>query len=339
MKSLREPCFDNVLRMLRHEPTSRPVLFEFFLNARLYQRLLGARQYTDKTPRAYARNMINAFGAAGYDYASFAGGWLFDFTRNSQAHLQTVSLNEGAIITDRASFDAYTWPDLSHLDTSILRDLEADLPPGMKLMVYTPNGVLENVVDLMGYETLCLLLSDDPQLVADVFERVGETLLAFYRQALAYRSVGLVMVNDDWGFKTQPMLAPADMRAYVLPWHRRIVETAHAAGRPAVLHACGQIESLMDDVIDDLKYDGKHSFEDAICPVEDAYKRWGSRIAILGGLDLDFMVRSDPETIYRRAQRMLVAAPTGYGLGTGNSVPEYVPDENYFAMTRAALEA
>jgi len=28
----------------------------------------------------------------------------------------------------------------------------------------------------------------------------------------------------------------------------------------------------------------------------------------------------------------------GYALGTGNSVPDYVPDENYFAMTRAALE-
>jgi uroporphyrinogen decarboxylase len=28
----------------------------------------------------------------------------------------------------------------------------------------------------------------------------------------------------------------------------------------------------------------------------------------------------------------------GYALGTGNSVPDYVPDEGYFAMTRAALE-
>ena len=27
-----------------------------------------------------------------------------------------------------------------------------------------------------------------------------------------------------------------------------------------------------------------------------------------------------------------------YALGAGNSVPEYVPDENYFAMIRAALD-
>ena len=26
----------------------------------------------------------------------------------------------------------------------------------------------------------------------------------------------------------------------------------------------------------------------------------------------------------------------GYALGTGNSIPAYVPDDNYFAMTSAA---
>jgi len=29
----------------------------------------------------------------------------------------------------------------------------------------------------------------------------------------------------------------------------------------------------------------------------------------------------------------------GYALGTGNSVPEYVPDANYFAMISAAIQA
>ena len=338
MISKRTPRFENVLRMLRREPTDRPVLFEFFLNQRLYRRLLGDRMLAEQTPLAYARNMVRAFAAAGYDYGLFAGGWLFDFKRNARPNLNTVSLNEGAIITDRAGFEAYTWPDPSVCDYSSLRMIENDMPDGMKLMIYTPNGVLENVISLVGYDNLCLLLLDDPRLAADIFERVGETLLAFYRRALQFRSVGLVMVNDDWGFKTQPMLAPAQMREYVFPWHRRIVETAHAAGRPAVLHACGNLELLMDDIIDDLKYDGKHSYEDGICPVEDAYRRWNERVAILGGIDIDYMVRSPPEAIYNRARRLLEMAPTGYGLGTGNSVPEFIPDENYFAMTRAALE-
>ena len=90
----------------------------------------------------------------------------------------------------------------------------------------------------------------------------------------------------------------------------------------------------MDDIIDDIKFDAKHSFEDVIIPVEQAYEKWGSRIAILGGIDMDFMCRSTPEQIRQRCEAMLAKAATrgGYALGTGNSVPEYVPYCNYLAM-------
>ncbi|HUU70348.1 MAG TPA: uroporphyrinogen decarboxylase family protein, partial [Planctomycetota bacterium] len=110
--------------------------------------------------------------------------------------------------------------------------------------------------------------------------------------------------------------------------------------KPAILHACGQLESVMDDIIDDMKYDGKHSYEDKILPVEEAYERWSGRIAILGGIDVDFVCRSTPEQVRARSLAMLKRAETrgAYALGTGNSVPEWVPDENYLAMISAALD-
>jgi len=37
-------------------------------------------------------------------------------------------------------------------------------------------------------------------------------------------------------------------------------------------------------------------------------------------------------------KQIVAAARGGYGLGTGNSVPEYVPRENYFAMLSAATD-
>ena len=94
----------------------------------------------------------------------------------------------------------------------------------------------------------------------------------------------------------------------------------------------------MDDIIDDMRYDGKHSYEDTICPVEEMYERYHDRIAILGGIDLDFVCRSTPEAVHARAKAMLErsASRGGYALGSGNSIPAYVPDANYFAMTSAA---
>jgi len=176
-------------------------------------------------------------------------------------------------------------------------------------------------------------------LTREIFDAVVSRLVEFYRILVQHDAVGAIIGNDDWGFKTQPMISPADMRRYVIPWHKRIAEVAHAAGKPAIMHSCGNLTVLMDDIIDDIGYDAKHSFEDAIMRVEDAYDTYGERIAIMGGIDVDFVIRSEPEQVYSRSKAMLERAAErgGYALGTGNSVPEYVPDEQYFAMISAAV--
>ena len=199
--------------------------------------------------------------------------------------------------------------------------------------------VLENVTYIMGYENLCLQLADDPELVAEVADGVGSRLLRYYELAAVHPGVGACIVNDDWGFHTQTLLSAADLRTYITPWHKKMVQVIHAAGKPAILHSCGQLESVMDDIIDDIGFDAKHSFEDAILPVERVYDRYASRIAILGGLDVDFLCRATPDAVYDRARRMLEKTGCkGYALGSGNSIPYYVPVEGWAAMVCAALE-
>jgi uroporphyrinogen decarboxylase len=57
-------------------------------------------------------------------------------------------------------------------------------------------------------------------------------------------------------------------------------------------------------------------------------------------MDIDFVCRHSPDEVYRRSKAMLERGSRGgYALGTGNSVPEYIPQENYFAMIAAALDA
>ncbi len=101
-----------------------------------------------------------------------------------------------------------------------------------------------------------------------------------------------------------------------------------------MLHSCGYANDIMDDVIDYMNFDAKHSFEDIIFTVEDSYDKWGDRIALLGGIDVDFLIKSSPEQIKKRARNMLEKSfdKGGYALGSGNSIPEYIPVENYLAM-------
>ncbi len=337
-----EPDFNQLLKVLRREKPDRPTLFEFIMGGPVLEKLAGEPVDWDGPGIERVRAYIRAFHAGGYDYA-VVPAWETDFIsfpKEESDAKASRSQNEGTVIHDEATFEAYAWQNLNPAAYEILETLRPDVPEGMKLVACAMGGVEENMVELVGYQDLCFMQIDEPELVKQIADAIGSRLLAHYEEVLKYDTVGAVMVNDDWGFKTQTMFPPEFLREYVVPWHRKFAAVAHAAGRPVLMHSCGNLREVWDDIIDDIKVDGKHSYEDGIQPVEEAYEEYGSRIAILGGIDMDFLCRKTPEEIYKRSAEMIERTNgcQGYALGSGNSIASYVPIENYEAMTRAVLE-
>ena len=333
-----KPDFNNLLLALQREVPERPTLFEFYFNERLYSRLVPGPTPTNQA--ALHRRTIKTFHRLGYDFATILLPG-FQFTEpDLRETKETFSLNEGAVIRNQKEFDSFEWPDPEEADYDLLNQLSKDLPQGMKLIPYSPDGVLENVVRLMGFDVLCYKLFDDPQLVEDVFEQVGSRLVRYYEKVIPYECVGAGLSNDDWGFNTNTLISTDTLRRLVFPWYKQIVENFHAAGKPVILHSCGYFENIIEDIIEDIRFDGRHSYEDDIMPVEKAYEEYHDRIAIMGGIDVNFICRSTPQEVYDRSKSMLErsAERGGFALGTGNSVPEYIPDENFFALVRAALD-
>ncbi|MDW7656040.1 MAG: uroporphyrinogen decarboxylase family protein [Bacillota bacterium] len=327
------PDFNNILRVLRRQSPTRPTLFEFFLNDALYDQLCQGRVFRDDDGLGSWRKRLYAYWIAGYDYLTIMASD-FRFPTPAVPHLASKSQNVPGPITDRASFQAYHWLEPDDFDHSRLSVIADELPHGMRLIVWGPGGVLENVTSLLGFEQLCYMQAEDPDLLQEICDNVGSRLVRYYERAVVHPAVGAIISNDDWGFQSQTMLSPAAMRQYIFPWHKKIAATAHAVGKPVILHSCGNLREVWEDIIEDMAYDGKHSFEDKIQPVESVYEQYGSRIAIMGGFDLDFICRSTPVQIRARVQAMLsqVGDRGGFAVGTGNSVPYYVPTENYLAM-------
>ncbi|GAF91939.1 unnamed protein product, partial [marine sediment metagenome] len=148
-----------------------------------------------------------------------------------------------------------------------------------------------------------------------------------------------VFPGDDMGFRSGTLLSPDDLRKYIVPWHRKFAEMTHAAALPYFLHSCGDLGEVMDDFINDVGIDAKHSFEDAITPAGEAKRRWGGRIGILGGVDVDVLTRRTPRQIRAYVRKLIdQCAPGGrFAVGSGNSIPDYVPVENYMTMIDEAL--
>lgn len=129
------------------------------------------------------------------------------------------------------------------------------------------------------------------------------------------------------------MVSPKFMRSKFIPQLQKMVDIAHQYDKLFLLHSCGKMYSLMNDLIE-IGVDGKHSYEDKISPVENIYQQYSDQIAILGGVDVHLLSTGYEDQIRSRTRDILnVCAANGhYVLGTGNSVFNYIPINNYLVM-------
>jgi uroporphyrinogen decarboxylase len=209
----------------------------------------------------------------------------------------------------------------------------------MGLVACHAGGVFEHLSWIMSLEGLAWALADDRELVRAVADRIGGLMLLVYEHLVELPGLVAVFPGDDMGFKTGTLISPSDLRELVLPWHARFASLAHARGKPYFLHSCGNLAAILPDLVDGVGIDGKHSFEDVILPAEAFQERWGGRIATLGGVDLNIL-SAGPEAAVRSRTRSLIetCGPRGrFAVGSGNSIPSYVPVRNYLAMVDEAL--
>jgi uroporphyrinogen decarboxylase len=239
------------------------------------------------------------------------------------------------LITTWEEFEKYPWPDPEKASTRALEWYEKNLPDDMCVIGSGGFGHFAEYLSwLMGYETLCYALFENRDLVKEIAQRLLAMYRVWVRRLLEFERVKIIWASDDMGYKTGPLISPADLREFVFPGHCAMAAAAHDAGRPYVLHSCGNLETIMDELIADVKIDAKHSFEDTIESVSDAKKKYGDRIAVLGGIDVDFLCRATEQDIRGRVRHTLDACVRGggYCLGTGNSVANYIPLNNYLVM-------
>lgn len=154
-----------------------------------------------------------------------------------------------------------------------------------------------------------------------------ETMCQFSRCAA-------INVGDDMGHRLATLIDPDDIREFFVPWQKRIIDVAHVHEKVVIFHVCGQVEAIMDDLIDTVGIDAKHSTQDAIEPITVAKQRWGERVGLLGGIDVDFLTRAQPDDVRPYVRNILDACMPGgeFALGVGNLGADTIPTENYLAV-------
>lgn len=336
-----QPDYRHFEEVVRNRRPKRLPLYEHVVSTEIMERVLGQpfASLRKEKPAEYFRHFCRFFQEMTYDTVSFEAGIISILPGNG-----AIYGGRPGPIQSRADFAGYPWADLPRLYREQyvpdFNALVAALPAGMKIVGGVGNGVFEISEDLVGLEYLPLMEVDDPELYTELFARIGDTMNIIWQDMLLRYgdSFAACRFGDDLGFKSSLLTNPGTVRTNILPQYRRVINTIHAAGRPFLWHSCGCIFEVMDEVIA-LGINAKHSNEDGIAPFSRWIRDYGSRIGLLGGFDMDFLCQKKPDEIFEAVVRLGTeyrATARGYALGSGNSIPDYVPVENYLAMVRGA---
>ena len=334
--------------MLRQGTPERVHHIELFLDAEVQEeicRRYGLLDGLDSTdPFFDLQRQIRVQRHLGYDYVR-ASLENLEMPLNRATAIDTAALQRDGgrrymdehrgPITNWDEFHAYPWPDVSKATTRALDWYSEHLPDDM--CIIGSGGFAhfaEYLTWLMGYESLCYALYDQRDLVSAIRDRLTAMFEASLALMLQYDRLRIVWGSDDMGFRSATLISPDDLREFVLPGHKLMAKMSHETGRPYLLHACGNLREIMEDLIEDVQIDAQHSFEDTIVDVIEWKRIYGRRIGILGGIDVDFMCRASAEQVRERVRATLDACMPGggYCLGSGNSVANYIPVANYLAM-------
>lgn len=339
-----EPDYRNVLQVVCNERPRRLPLYEHHIDLPFICKALGRDLAPQGTRHqdyvAHYREVIAFWRDMTYD--------AFDY----EAPICDIFPGHGAIlggtgpIQTRADFERYPFDELPAVFWNAYRPrldaIREALPPGMKAYGGCGYGIFESSQDLVGFESLCLMQHEDPELFADLFRKIGDLYVTLWSRMIRDYSDIFVFfrMGDDLGYKTSTMLAPAVIRKHIIPQYRRVIDLVHQAGKRFLLHSCGCIFGVMEDLLA-IGIDAKHSNEDQIAPFDRWLDQYGDRIGFFGGIDVDTLCRANYDDIYAEVLEKgtrFRAKAKGYGLGSGNSIPEYVPLEGFMAMIEAAKE-
>jgi uroporphyrinogen decarboxylase len=347
------PDWQGFMKNLRREGTpNRTYYIELIIDGEVQeaicQRFGLLEELNPGDPYYWYQRQIKIQSFLGYDYVVIPGS-VGESIDSGLGHFSLVTTDTAGLqrldgrsfvdehkgpISNWKEFESYPWPDPDSLNTQSLEWFQKNLPDNMCIIGGLIGSIYENLSWLLGYEPLCIALYEQRDLVTAISQKLIELYRRELEVILQFDRVKVVWGSDDLGFKTGTLISPKDLRELVLPGHKILASMAHAAGRPYILHSCGKLDRILDDLIDGIGMDGKHSYEDVIETVSAAKTRFGGRTALLGGIDVDFLCRASQEQIRQRVRETLIHCQPGggYFLGTGNTVANYIPVDNYLAM-------
>ena len=182
---------------------------------------------------------------------------------------------------------------------------------------------------MMGTENLLCALIEEPELVTDMFDTyLTSSEKLFSKIWDAGYHFDEIFWYDDMGYKNTTFFSPKMYRELLMPYHARAVKWAHDHGIVAQLHSCGDIMTLLPDVVS--------TGVNCLNPLEvkagmdvlKVKKDYGDKLVLRGGINA--VLWDKPEAIIAEIEQKvpILKENGGFIFSSDHSIPNSVSLDN-----------
>jgi len=192
--------------------------------------------------------------------------------------------------------------------------------------------------NLRGQERAFMDLIEHPEIVHYCLDKLFD--LAYQNTVRIYEAIpGRVMISyvaEDMGSQESLLFSPAQIREFLIPRMKRMMDLAHSAGAYVFFHSDGAVRRILPDMIE--------AGIDVLNPIQwrcsgmerEGLKRdFGDRILFHGGMDNQYTLPFGTVDEVRQEVRdnlRILGAGGGYILAPCHNIQAVSPPENIVAM-------
>ena len=190
----------------------------------------------------------------------------------------------------------------------------------------------ERAWTMRGWENLTMDFHDHPGFVNDLLNTIADYNIAQVKEALKY-DLDAVYFGDDWGMQRGLQMGPVIWHKFIYPVLKRMYGVVREAGKYVVIHSCGDVDELFDDLIE-IGVNCFNPFQPEVMDVTSLIRRYRGRLAFHGGLSTQRTLPYGSSDDVRKETEYLLklGRDGGYIFAPAHDVEGDVPLENMLAF-------
>ena len=146
-----------------------------------------------------------------------------------------------------------TFPDIDSWDWEAAEKRLAPVTGDDRVVVtWFFNGLFERLISMMEFENAALAFVDEDEQegVHRLFDKLCDLYDAIFDKMKKHLNTDVIYFHDDWGSQRAPFFSKAVCDEMLVPYLKRICESAHKRGMYIDFHSCGQVELLVPCMIE-----------------------------------------------------------------------------------------